>query len=245
MGQEPEKQLLEKIETLQNVMLASVTGGGRDDEAYKQIRDELFEVPRVKQALPRFVRTCSDLTQLWHYIKSQENLPSYASRRQYIWDAFRPLLAGARDEAPVEHEAFFVKGSNHDAYVHIRAILQLAKTELFIIDPYMDGSIYQVLGTLTPATMGVQILTSKVPTDFALEGQKFVRQHPGFTLQLRKTKDFHDRFVIVDRSRCYLLGASIKDAGNKGFTIVPLEEPAIIRLISNHADQVWTSATPL
>jgi hypothetical protein len=245
MSQEPDKQLLEKIEALQNVMLASITGGARDDEAYKQIRDELFAVPPLKRALPRFVRTCSDLTQLWHYIKSQENLPSYASRRQYIWDAFRPLLAGAGDEEAVEHEAFFVKGSNHDAYVHIRAILQLAKAELFIIDPYMDGSIYQVLGTLTPATMVVQILTSKVPTDFALEGQKFVKQHPGFTLRLRKTKDFHDRFVIVDRSTCYLLGASIKDAGNKGFTIVPLEEPAIIQLISNHADQVWTSAAPL
>jgi hypothetical protein len=199
----------------------------------------------LKEALPRFVRTCTDLTQFWHLIKREGNLPSYASRREYTWDAFRPLLAGADDEAPVEREAFFVKGSDHDAYVHIRAILHLAKTELFVIDPYMDGSIYQVLGTLTPANMSIQILTSKVPSDFALEGQKFAKQHPGFTLHLRKTKDFHDRFVIIDRSKCYLLGASIKDAGNKGFTIVPLEEPALIQFIINHADQVWTSATQL
>jgi hypothetical protein len=222
MSQGQDKKLLEKIESLQNVMLASVTGGARDNDTYKQIRDELFEMPLIKRSLPRFVRTCSDLSQLWHFIKSQENLGSYASRREYIWDGFRPLLKGVDDGDHVDREAFFVKGSHHDAYVHIRAILQQARAELFIIDPYMDGSIYQVLGTLTPTTIEVKILTSKVPSDFALEGQKFGNQHPGHSLTLRKTRDFHDRFVIVDRSKLYLLGASIKDAGNKGFTIVPL-----------------------
>jgi hypothetical protein len=109
----------------------------------------------------------------------------------------------------------------------------------------MDGSIYQVLGTLPAATIDVNILTSKVPSDFVLEAQKFTRQHTGFSLQMRKTKEFHDRFVIVDRIKYFLLGASIKDAGGKGFTIVPLDDVNIIQFIINHADQVWTSATPL
>ena len=109
----------------------------------------------------------------------------------------------------------------------------------------MDGSIYQALGTLTATPMNVRILTSKRPADFALETQKFVKQHTGFTVELRATRDFHDRFIILDRTRCYLLGASVKDAGNKGFTIVPLQEPSIVRFILDHADQVWASATPL
>jgi hypothetical protein len=95
----------------------------------------------------------------------------------------------------------------------------------------MDGSIYQVLGTLTPSTMNVRILTSKHPTDFVLETKKFTKQHAGFSIEIRATKDFHDRFIILDRTRCYLLGASIKDAGNKGFTIVPLQEQSIVRFI--------------
>ncbi len=178
-----DKQLQEQIESLQNLMLASVTGGGSDDIAYKRVRDELFIMPGLKEALPRFVRTCPDLAQFWHFIKREGSLPSYSSRREYIWKAFRPLLAGIDDETPVEREAFFAKGSDHDAYVHIRTILQLAKGELFIIDPYMDGSIYQVLGTLPATTMALKILTSKAPSDFALEGQKFVKQHSGFTLE--------------------------------------------------------------
>jgi hypothetical protein len=240
-----EKAVLEKIEALQNLMLASVTGGARNDAEYRQIREDLFRMPALKEALPRFVRTCGDLSQFWHFIKTQENLGSNASRREYIWSAFRPLLAGVEDESGIECEVFFVKGSDHDAYVHIRSILQTAKANLFVIDPYMDGSIYQLLGTLTPATMTVRILTSKCPTDFSLETKKFAKQHPGFSVEVRTTKDFHDRFIFVDQTRCYLLGASIKDAGNKGFTIVPLQEPSIVRFILSHADQVWTSATPL
>jgi hypothetical protein len=240
-----DKSVLEKIEALQNIMLASVTGSARDEAEYRQIREELFRVPGLKDALPRFVRTCGDLSQLWHFIKTQEKLGSYASRREYIWGAFRPLLAGVDDDAGIEREVFFVKGSDHDAYVHIRSILQAAKANLFIIDPYMDGSIYQLLGTLAPATMNARILTSKCPADFALETKKFTKQHPGFTVEVRTTKDFHDRFIILDQTRCYLLGASIKDAGNKGFTVVPLQEPSIVRFILDHANQVWASATPL
>ena len=240
-----DKSVLEKIEALQNIMLASVTGGARNDGEYRQIRDELFNIPGLKEALPRFVRTCGDLTQLWHFIKTQENLGSYASRREYIWKAFRPLLLGVDDEAGIEREVFFTKGSDHDAYVHIRSILQTAKGDLFIIDPYMDGSIFQVLSTVGATTMRIRILTSKCPADFALESKKFMKQHSGFTVEVRATKDFHDRFIILDGDRCYLLGASIKDAGNKGFTIVPLQEPTIVTFILTHAEQVCASATPL
>ena len=239
-----DKLTLEKIEALQNLMLASVTGGVRDDTEYQRLRDELFRLLGLKEALPRSVRTCGDLSQFWHLIKRQEGLATYASRREFIWNAFRPLLLGVDDEGGIEREVFFVKGSDHDAYVHIRAILQSAKSDLFLIDPYMDGSIYELLGTLTPP-MIVSILTSKCPSDFALETKKFTKQHPSFRVDVRTTRDFHDRFIILDRAKCYLLGASIKDAGNKGFTVVPLQEPTIVRFILEHASQVWALAVPL
>ena len=206
-----ERPVLEKIETLQNLLIASVTGGARDEEAYRQIRDELFGQPGLKEVLPRFVRTCGDLSQVWHLIKNQEGLVTYVSRREHIWNAFRPLLAGVDDDAGIEREVFFVKGSDHDAYVHIRSILQTAKADLFLIDPYMDGSLYQLLGTLSPTKMIVQILTAKCPSDFSLETKKFTKQHPGYAVEARMTRRLHDRFIILDQTRCYLLGASIKN----------------------------------
>jgi hypothetical protein len=228
-------------------LLARATGAGAgdDNESYRQLRNELFDIVDIKEALPRFVRTCGDLSQFWHLIKSKPELSTYASRREFIWEAFRPLLNGADDDTGVEHQAFFAKGAEHDAYVHVRNILQTAKKDVFIIDPYIDSSIFQVLGTLSPSHVSVKVLTSKAPTDFSLEAQKFVKQHPGFTVEARKTKEFHDRFIILDQTACFLLGASIKDAGNKGFTVVPLSELSIVKSIIDYANQVWPTANSL
>jgi hypothetical protein len=180
------KELLEKIETPQNLMLARATGTGDDNKSYKELRNDLFQTSVVKKALPHFVRTCGDLSQFWHFIKSQPELSTYASRREFIWKAFRPLLMGVDNDTGVEHQAFFPKGAEHDAYVYIRNILQTAKQDVFIIDPYMDSSIFQVLGALSPSNLRVKLLTSKAPADFALEAQKFRKQHSGFTVPPRR-----------------------------------------------------------
>ena len=98
----------------------------------------------------------------------------------------------------------------------------------------MDSTIYTVMSTLT-GHLDIKILTSKVPGDFGLEGKKFNMPHQSFTLELRKTKDFHDRFIVVDSKACYFLGASIKDAGDKSFSIVPLKDPPIVQFFLNYA----------
>jgi hypothetical protein len=54
MAWSPSKELLEKIETLQNLMLARATGtdSAADKKYYKELREDLFQIPAVKQALP-------------------------------------------------------------------------------------------------------------------------------------------------------------------------------------------------
>src|SRR6266851_4804009 len=78
------------------------------------------------------------------------------------------------------------------------AFCKLPIIKFSYIDPYMDTSIFQVLGTLSSAVLAVKLLTSKIPVDFGLEAQKFVKQHSGFSIEARRTKDFHDRFIILD-----------------------------------------------
>ncbi len=146
--------------------------------------------------------------------------------------------------SPLEQEAFFPKGSEHDAYVHIRNILQEAKKALFIIDPYMDSSVFSLLASLS-GRLDVKILTSKVPPDFALEATKFLAQHHSFSMEIRKTKDFHDRFIFVDETTCNLVGASLKDAGARSCTILSISDPRIIMFIYGYATQVWMTASTL
>ena len=54
----------------------------------------------------------------------------------------------------------------------------------------------------------------------------FNSQYP--TLTVNYTGVFHDRFLIVDETIAYHIGASIKDAGKKCFGISQIEDVKII-----------------
>ena len=45
---------------------------------------------------------------------------------------------------------------------------------------------------------------------------------------MRHTASFHDRFLILDGTEGYLVGASLKDAGKKSFAIARIEDASIV-----------------
>jgi hypothetical protein len=237
------EELVEKLQHLRDILIAKSRWDEtpEDHATYAALRTELMATPDVKQVLPPYVKSSRNLGDFWNYLKGEHgDLKSYKSRRDFIWNEFKPLVASLEDPESVDAQAFFPKGSDHDAYTHIREILQRAKVSLLIIDGYMDSSMYQVLATLT-GSLNIRMLTAKPPADFALEGSKFAKQH-GFTLEIRTTRDFHDRFILVDNKECYLLGASIKDAGARGFVIVPLKDFPVVKFFRDYAEKVWDAA---
>lgn len=121
-------------------------------------------------------------------------------------------------------ELLLTQGTEYDSYRAIKQVIQEAKQSIAVVDPYLDGAIFTMLATSSSSALSVKLLTAKVPADFALEGAKFRKQFPQFAIEARKTSDFHDRFIIIDDSRCWHIGASIKDAGGKTFMISELED---------------------
>lgn len=142
-------------------------------------------------------------------------------------------------------EQFFPKGTEHDAYLQIRDILRKAHSVVVIIDPYMDSSMFQMLAAIPVARLKVQLLSSKLPTDFALEARKFQIQYPHLSLEIRKTREFHDRFILLDGVECYHIGASIKDAGNRAFMISQIGDQTTRQALMKCQDQSWSSASPV
>lgn len=140
-------------------------------------------------------------------------------------------------------ELFFPEQSQHDAYVEIRAILQRATNRIAIIDPYVDQSILTLLSTCAKPGMNIRILTSRLPADFALEGKKWLSQHAGSSLEVRTTKEFHDRFIVLDDTACWHVGCSIKDAGNKAFMLSELEDHDNRVALLAQVTRSWGTAT--
>jgi len=141
----------------------------------------------------------------------------------------------------VEH--LIEPGTQHTAYVLLRDIVESASRLVFLVDPYVDRTLFSLLSNVASGA-DVRILTRQgnVPSDFAAEAAKFGQQHK-CKLQCRDgLNDFHDRFLIVD-DRLFYSGASFKDLGKKESLVGEIED--IRSEIMNGLETRWKSATPL
>ncbi len=155
----------------------------------------------------------------------------------------RSAVKQLRWRLPDPNQVFLSAGSQHDAYVEIRKIVQHGTAEIFVVDPYVDHTLWALLTNL-PKACKIRVLTEHLKGDFVLEGKKFCAQH-GNTIEVRQNSNYHDRFIILDGSRCFHLGASIKNAGNKAFVISEMHRSQLARAVIADAESVWSSATPI
>ena len=88
--------LLDHTETLQNLLISQATGGGEDDAEYIRLRQMVLSNSALDPLLPKFLRTCRNLAQFWQFIKFK--FGTYAERRNYIWEEFRPMLAAIEQD---------------------------------------------------------------------------------------------------------------------------------------------------
>jgi len=83
-------ELVEKAESLQNLLVARATGSVERPSDYATLRTALTGDAKLRAYLPDFVRTCRSLDQFWQLIKHK--FDNYADRRKYLYDEFRPLF---------------------------------------------------------------------------------------------------------------------------------------------------------
>jgi hypothetical protein len=115
-------------------------------------------------------------------------------------------------------QGVFFDGQIFDAYVFVANLIQNAKKSIILIDNYIDETIL----TLFSKNQNIDIIiyTYKVSRQLQLDIQKYNKQYRNLTV--KNAKNFHDRFLIVDTSRIYHIGASLKDLGKKTFAFSEL-----------------------
>jgi len=92
MTNEALETALQKAQRMQNQLINESTGITFDGgvEAYQRLRKELLAAPGLEALVPPFVKRHRDLNSYWQFIKKE--FRSYAERRRFLWDSFRPLL---------------------------------------------------------------------------------------------------------------------------------------------------------
>lgn len=84
------RELFDQTEALQNLLVSQATGGLEDDAEFMRLRQAVLSQAALESHIPRFLRTCRNLSQFWQFIKHQ--FGTYAERRAYLWKEFGPML---------------------------------------------------------------------------------------------------------------------------------------------------------
>lgn len=111
-------------------------------------------------------------------------------------------------------EGVFHNGKIFDAYKFATDLIKSAKTSLVLIDNYVDESVLTMLSK-RKAGVTAKIYTANVSKQLTLDLTKHNAQYP--TIEIIKHTTSHDRFLIIDDTEVYHIGASLKDLGKKLF----------------------------
>lgn len=116
------------------------------------------------------------------------------------------------------NQGIFYNGQIYDAYAFVNDLLKSAKSEVTLCDNYIDDTIFTLCSKYPKIKF--TIYTHTINKSLKLDYEKYKKQYEN--IELKETKEFHDRFLIIDEKQVYHIGASLKDLGNKVFAFSEL-----------------------
>ncbi len=107
----------------------------------------------------------------------------------------------------------FYDGQMFDAYSFVSDLIRDAKYSIVLIDNYCDDSVLTLFSK--NQNIDIKIYTHTISKQLKLDLDKYNSQYRKITI--KNFKDSHDRFMIIDNTSVYHIGASLKDLGKKWF----------------------------
>ena len=139
-------------------------------------------------------------------------------------EKFDKVFQYIENHAESEQKIFF-DGQIYDAFSLIVSIIQKAQREIVLIDGYVDIDTLNILSKKNTG-VNVKVITYSNARLSNTDIINFNAQYPN--LIVKRSQVFHDRFIILDSSTVYHIGASIKDAGKKCFGISMIQDQGIV-----------------
>ena len=137
------------------------------------------------------------------------------------------LFNALEDKQPKPKNGIFFDGQIFDAYTFVSDILRTAKKSIILIDNYVDDTTFTLFSKIPNTKITIYTLT--ISKQLKLDFEKYNKQYKNITL--KTFKNSHDRFLIIDEKQVYLIGASLKDLGNKWFGFSKLDISVIADMV--------------
>ena len=164
------------------------------------------------------------------YISNDLVEQKYVNKLVYNLDDRVSLLEASFSEINKKEKVntLFFEGQIYDAYSLLKNIFDKASKEIIIIDNYIDR---HLLDVLKDTNKKIIIYTNKYNNEDYL---KYKKEYSNVELIINN--NFHDRFIILDKSILYHSGASFKDLGSKCFAISKIDDKDMLNSLLKHID---------
>jgi hypothetical protein len=127
-------------------------------------------------------------------------------------------------------QGVFFDGQVFDAYVLASKIIGTAKKSIVLIDNYVDETVLVHLSKKNK-NVAVTLLTKSISKQLQLDVQKANEQYGDF--KVKQFSQSHDRFLIIDKTEVYHLGASLKDLGKKWFAFSKMDKHSVQNILNS------------
>lgn len=157
---------------------------------------------------------------------------------------FHDVIARVENSLPEEVGQAFGPGAAYDFFRALNDLVSTAKVQLWVVDPYLDASIFDGYMQALQPGVSARLLTAKYLINVKVAAEKY-RVQFGSAVEARSSNDIHDRVIFVDNNQCWVLGASIKDAALKRPTYLAPVSPDIAAEKRKLYEAIWTAGTPI
>ena len=118
------------------------------------------------------------------------------------------------------NEGIFYEGQIYDAWQFVSDLIKTARKSIILIDNYVDDSVLTLLSK-RKKDVKATIYTATASKQFKLDVVRFNEQYP--EIEVLTFSKSHDRFLIIDDSTVYHIGASLKDLGKRWFAFSKID----------------------
>jgi len=128
---------------------------------------------------------------------------------------FKQVFEALEDKNKLSDQLVFFNGSYFDAHSFIIDLIKSAKISITLIDGYIDNTTLIMLSNNEEAN--ITLISHIFSKQLKLDIEKYNKQYR--PLKTISDKTFHDRYLIIDKTKVYSIGASLKDVGHRTFNI--------------------------
>lgn len=132
-----------------------------------------------------------------------------------------------------QSEKIYDTNTQYEIYKDIKEKMKSAKSEVFLVEPYPEDSLFELYLDPIPNSVKIMILTKKPSNKFLKIATMFANKR---NLVVKESDKVHDRYLFVD-DNAWMIGASIKDAGKKPTSMIQVKTKDLYKIWKSYFDE--------